>query len=139
MSWTRRIWESIRTRIKQEGILFWGLVVVLFTVLISVAHIQGVGWELCRCYTILEDDVWDLNPVIWAPYGVTGSYRVDSHWTSDPGSPIPPQTDMILYLVTFLYWLLLAVVLSKILTLVIERFRNLRLRIAKPSNHMNNP
>lgn len=131
------IWKSIKTRIKQQGLLFWSLVVVLFGVLISAAHIEGVGWERCRdCVLIPEAVGWDLNPVIWAPYGVLGSTRVAEYRTSDPWGPIPPQQHMILYLVTFLYWLFLALGLSKILTLVIGRFRNVRHRIAEPSNHM---
>lgn len=107
---------------KRERILFWVLVLSLFLAIAFLAHTEGVGWDRSRTGGIPEYAVWDLNPVIWAPYGASGSFRVYVDVLNDPyGRTSPPQQYATLYFLTFLYWILSSLVLSKTLTLLSRR------------------
>jgi hypothetical protein len=118
MSLTDRIIGILKAKSKRERMFFWVLVLSLFLAIAFLAHTMGAGWQPCHCDTF-GGSVWDLNPAIWAPYGVSGSYRVSIDALNDPyGRTLPPQQYATLYFLTFLYWILLALVLSKTLTLV---------------------
>jgi len=119
MSLTDRIIGFLMARTKRERILFWVLVLSLFLAIAFLAHTEGIGWTPYRGAQIPEAIIWDLNPVIWVPYGVSGSYSVSIDALNDPyGRTLPPQQNTTLYFLTFLYWIFLALALSKTLTLV---------------------
>lgn len=116
-----RIVSVLLAKSRRERVIFWALVLTLFLSLAFGAHSEGVGWQRCNCMTT-GGVVWDLNPALWAPYGISGDYRVWIDPLNDPhGRTSPPEQYPTLYFLTFLYWLFLALVLSKVLTLVGRR------------------
>jgi uncharacterized membrane protein YhaH (DUF805 family) len=122
MSLTDRIIGFLKAKSKRERTFFWVLVLSLFLAIALLAHIEGVGWQQCHCDTFGGQVVWDLNPAIWAPYGASGSFRVNVDVINDPyGRTLPPQQYTTLYFLTFLYWILSSLVLSKTLTLLSRR------------------
>jgi hypothetical protein len=116
MRLSKKVWEFIQAKSKRERVIFWLLVLVSFVTLSYVAHLEGIGWRSCECITIPGGVVWDLNPLIWAPYGASGSFRVSVDVTNDPYErALPPQQHPILYFATFLYWFLVVLLIVKAL------------------------
>lgn len=105
--------RTLEVKKKRGKILFKTISVIMFFLLAILAHVDGIGHEIHQAYPV---DVRALNPILWLP-----CYIYDAASMGPRAGPcitvraIPPYIDWFIYCITYVYWLLLAAILSKML------------------------
>jgi uncharacterized membrane protein len=117
-------WLIAKNRIERK--YFWIRFITLSILIIILAHNPYIGWSVERYIAIPEESAWDLNPILWPPYYLTGHTHVRNDMYKGYWDPIiPPLQYISLYLLSLIYWLFIAFLISKLFTW--NKFKNERL------------
>ena len=86
-------------------------------IIIVIAHFPYIGFTPDIRIFIPEASAWNLNPILWIPYYLSGHTYVQNNMFKGYWDPIiPPLQYMFLYFLSIIYWLFIAFLISKLLT-----------------------
>ena len=112
-------WLIAKNRIERK--YFWIRFIMISIIIIVLAHFPYIGFT-GEGVMIPEIHAWDLNPIMWPSYYLTGHTHV-RNYNYDP--IIPPFQYISLYILSLIYWLFIAFLIIKFFTM--RKFRNDRL------------
>jgi hypothetical protein len=117
-------WLIAKNRIERK--YFWIRFIILSIIIIVLAHFPYIGFAPDTRIMIPEVMAWNLNPILWIPYYLTGHTYVQNNTFKGYLDPIiPPLQYISLYYLSIIYWIFIAFIISKLLTM--NKFKNERL------------
>jgi hypothetical protein len=107
-------WLMAKNRIERK--YFWIRFIMFSTIIIVLAHFPYIGFTGERIM-IPEASAWNLNPILWFPYYLAGQTYVRGNMSKGFWNLLfPPFQYMYLYILSLIYWLFIAFLVSKFLT-----------------------
>ena len=105
--------------IKKEKWTFWWVFLVILFIITILAHTPFIGWKPAGII-IPEERMWELNKFFWLPYHLANNPSV---WVDfiNTSKILPPQQYPNLYFVTFVYWIVVSLFISKGITIIIQK------------------